>query len=192
LHEPINPLLMVLQKSSGLIIKVKTKDIAGLLVTLKTQWDSFKTDEPFTYDFVNELYNQTYVAEQKTGTILSIFAGLTIFIACLGLFGLTTFTAEQRNKEIGVRKVLGASVPDLISLLSKEFIVLVCIAIFIAMPIAWWAMKVWLQDFVYRINISWWMFALAGLGAILIAILTVSYQAIKAALANPIDCLRTE
>jgi len=192
LHEPINPLLMVLQKSPGLIIKVKTKNIAGLIAAMKTQWDTYKTEEPFTYAFVDELYNQTYIAEQKTGTILGIFAGLTIFIACLGLFGLATFTAEQRNKEIGIRKVLGASVPDLIGLLSKEFIILVGIAIVIATPVAWWAMTAWLQDFAYRINISWWVFLMAGVSAIIIALITVSFQAIKAAVANPVKSLRTE
>jgi putative ABC transport system permease protein len=192
LHEPINPLLMVLQKSSGLIIKVKTKEVAGLLATLKTQWDAYKTEEPFTYAFVNDLYNQTYIAEQKTGSILNIFAGLTIFIACLGLFGLATFTAEQRNKEIGIRKVLGASVPDLITLISKEFVVLVSIAIIIASPIAWWAMNAWLNDFAYRIHISGWVFVIAGVAAIIIALITVSFQAIKAAIANPITSLRSE
>jgi putative ABC transport system permease protein len=192
LHEPINPLIMVLQKSSGLIIKVKTKDIAGLLATLKSQWDAFKPEEPFTYAFVDELYNQTYISERKTGTILGIFSGLTIFIACLGLFGLATFTAEQRNKEIGVRKVLGASIPDLVALVSKEFIVLVGIAIAIATPIAWWAMNAWLRDFAYRINISWWVFVIAGLAAIIIALITVSFQAIKAAITNPVNSLRSE
>jgi len=192
LHEPINPLLMVFQKSSGLIIKVKTKDLKGLLASLKTQWDTYKTEEPFTYAFVDELYNQTYIAEQKTGFILNIFAGLTVLIACLGLFGLATFTAEQRNKEIGIRKVLGASVPDLIGLLSKEFIVLVSIAIVIATPIAWWAMNDWLNDFAYRIHISGWVFVMAGVAAILIALITVSFQAIKAAVANPVKSLRSE
>jgi len=192
LHEPINPLLMVLQKSSGLIVKVKTKNIAGLIATMKTQWDSYKTEEPLTYAFVDDLYNQTYIAEQKTGTILGIFSGLTIFIACLGLFGLATFTAEQRTKEIGIRKVLGASIPDVIGLLSKEFIIMVGIAIVIATPVAWWAMNVWLQDFAYRINISWWVFVMAGVAAIIIALITVSFQAIRAAVANPVKSLRTE
>jgi len=192
LHEPINPLLMVLQKSSGLIVKVKTINIAGLIATMKTQWDSYKTEEPLTYAFVDDLYNQTYIAEQKTGTILGIFSGLTIFIACLGLFGLATFTAEQRTKEIGIRKVLGASIPDVIGLLSKEFIIMVGIAIVIATPVAWWAMNVWLQDFAYRINISWWVFVMAGVAAIIIALITVSFQAIRAAVANPVKSLRTE
>jgi putative ABC transport system permease protein len=192
LHEPINPLIMVLQNSSGLIVKIKTKDVQGLLATIKSKWDSFKPDEPFTYAFIDDLYNQTYIKEQKTGTILSIFAGLTIFIACLGLFGLATFTAEQRNKEISVRKVLGASIPDLVALVSKEFIVLVIIAITIATPIAWWAMTAWLRDFAYRINMNAWVFVFAGMSAIAIALFTVSFQAIRAAVANPIKSLRAE
>ena len=192
LHEEIAPLMMVLEESHGLIIKVKTKDIAGLLATMKTEWQKFNSDEPFTYAFVDELFNKTYLSEQKTGTILSIFAGLTIFIACLGLFGLATFTAEQRTKEIGVRKVLGASIGQLIALLSKDFLKLVLVACLIAFPLGYWAMSMWLQDFVYRINISWWIFVFAGAGAIAIALLTVSYQAIKAALMNPVKSLKTE
>jgi putative ABC transport system permease protein len=192
LHEEIAPMMMVLEESHGLIIKVKTKDVSSLLTSIKTEWEKFNTEEPFSYAFIDELFYKTYTAEQKTGTILFIFAGLTIFIACLGLFGLATFTAEQRTKEIGIRKVLGASVPNIIALLSKEFIVLVSVAILIATPIAWWAMTKWLQDFAYRITINVWIFVLAGVMALLIALLTVSFQAIKAAVANPVKSLRTE
>lgn len=124
--------------------------------------------------------------------ILSIFSGLTIFVACLGLFGLATFTAEQRTKEIGVRKVLGASVSQIVTLLSKEFLKLVMIACGFAFPIGYWLMNKWLQDFAYRIEISAWIFVLAGILALFIALLTISYQAIKAALANPVTSLRTE
>ncbi len=132
LHEAITPLLMVLNPESGLIIKVKTKDIAGLLTTMKQEWAKFGPEEPFTYDFMDELYNKTYSAEQKTGLILNIFAVLTILVACMGLFGLATYTAEQRAKEIGIRKVLGASVTQVTNMLSKEFIKLVLIACIIA------------------------------------------------------------
>jgi putative ABC transport system permease protein len=135
---------------------------------------------------------KTYTAEQRTGRILNLFALLTIFIACLGLFGLATYTAEQRTKEIGIRKVLGASVSQVTNMLSKEFLKLVLIACVIAFPLSWWAMHTWLQDFVYRINISWWVFVLAAVVAMLIALFTVSFQAIKAALANPVESLRTE
>jgi len=192
LHEAITPLLMVLNPGSGLIIKAKTKDVAGLLATIKNRWQTFGPEEPIDYAFMDELYNRTYEAEQKTGTILNIFALLTILVACLGLFGLATYTAEQRSKEIGIRKVLGASVTQVTSMLSKEFVKLVLIACIIAFPLSYWAMNKWLQDFAYRINISWWVFVLAGIAALLIALFTVSFKAIKAALANPVKSLRTE
>ena len=192
LHEAITPLLMVLSPSSGLIIKTKTKDVAGLLTTIKARWKSFGPEEPIDYAFMDELYNKTYETEQKTGSILNIFALLTILVACLGLFGLATYTAEQRSKEIGIRKVLGASVSQVTNMLSREFIKLVLIACVIAFPLSWWAMHKWLQDFAYRINITWWVFVLAGVAALFIALFTVSFQAIKAALANPVKSLRSE
>jgi putative ABC transport system permease protein len=192
LHEPITPLLMTLQPEGGLIFKIKTTAVAGLLSTMKKQWAAFNTDEPFAYTFMDDLYNKTYSAEQKTGTILNIFSILTIFVACLGLFGLATYTAEQRTKEIGIRKVLGASVTQVTQMLSKEFLKFVLIASLIAFPAAWWAMNKWLQSFAYRIDISWWVFGVAGFSALLIALLTVSFQAIKAAIANPVKSLRTE
>ena len=159
---------------------------------MKLKWDQFNTGEPFDFTFMDDLYNKTYAAEQNTGTILNIFALLTIFVACLGLFGLATYTAEQRTKEIGIRKVLGASVISVTKMLSKDFIKLVFISCLVAFPLSWWAMNKWLQSFAYRINISWWIFAVAGITAILIALLTVSFQAIKAAIANPVDSLRSE
>lgn len=192
LHEPITPLLMVLVPDVGLIFKVKTADIQGLLSTMKLKWDQFNTGETFTFTFMDDLYNKTYAAEQNTGTILNIFALLTIFVACLGLFGLATYTAEQRTKEIGIRKVLGASVISVTKMLSKDFIRLVFISCLVAFPLSWWAMNKWLQSFAYRINISWWIFVVAGITAILIALITVSFQAIKAAIANPVDSLRSE
>lgn len=192
LHETISPLLMVLNPESGLIVKVKTKNISGLLASMKQQWSKFSPEEPFAYDFMDELYNKTYAAEQKTGRILNIFAVLTILVACMGLFGLATYTAEQRSKEIGIRKVLGASVTQVTQMLSKEFLKLVLIACIIAFPLSFWAMHQWLQDFAYRIDISWWVFVLAGITALFIALFTVSFQAIKAALANPVESLRSE
>jgi putative ABC transport system permease protein len=192
LHDPVSPLLMVLDPDWGLIFKVKTTDIKGLLATMKKHWDKFGTDEPFTYTFMDDLYNKTYSAEQKTGNILNIFAVLTIFVACLGLFGLVTYTAEKRTKEIGIRKVLGASVTQVTKMLSKDLLQLVFIACLIAFPLSWWAMNKWLQSFAYRINISWWIFVVAGVAALLIALLTVSFQAIKAAIANPVESLRSE
>lgn len=193
LHERISPLVMTLNSGYGtLILKTKTKDIAGLLITIKSHWDKLNAEAPFSYSFLDERFNNTYRAEQNTGSILGIFAGLTIFVACLGLFGLATFTARQRNKEIGIRKVLGASVTGIVSLLSKEFLKLVAIAFIIAAPIAWFIMNKWLQDFAYRITMAWWIFALAALAAIVITVLTVSIQAIKAAVANPVKSLRSE
>ncbi|MBO0930841.1 ABC transporter permease [Fibrella aquatilis] len=193
LHEPVAPAVMLLgNNSGGILLKTRTSNVANLLAALKDQWSAFKTDAPFTYSFLDESYQATYQAELKTGQILSLFAGLTIFIACLGLFGLATFTAEQRTKEIGVRKVLGASVTSIVALLSKDFLKLVLIAIVIASPLAWYAMTWWLQDFAYRINIEWWVFVLAGALAVGIALLTVSFQSIKAALMNPVKSLRSE
>ncbi len=192
-HERISPLLMVLSNEGGsLIIKTRNADISGLLATLGTQWAAFKTGVPFGYHFLAESVADTYQAELKTGRILGLFAGLTIFVACLGLFGLAMFTAEQRTKEIGVRKVLGASVSSIVTLLSQDFLKLVLIAIVIASPLAWWAMNHWLQDFAYKIDIEWWVFALAGALAVGIALLTVSFQSIKAALMNPVKSLRSE
>ena len=133
-----------------------------------------------------------YRKDQDTATLMNTAMLITIFISCIGLFGLAMFSAEKRTKEIGIRKVLGASVANIAVMMSKDFIVLVAIAIFIASPIAWYFMSQWLADFAYRIRISWWIFALAGLGAIFIALITVSLQAIKAALANPVVSLRTE
>ncbi|HET9824952.1 MAG TPA: ABC transporter permease [Chitinophagaceae bacterium] len=192
LHEAISPLFMTLQPEGGLIFKIKTTDVAGLIAATKKQWDAYNTEEPFTYNFMDDLYNKMYAVEQKTGTILNIFTMLTIFVACLGLFGLVTFAAEQRTKEIGIRKVLGASVSQVTQMLSKEFIKLVLIASLIAFPVSWWTMNKWLQSFAYRIDISWWPFVIAGAAALLIALLTVSVQAIKAAIANPVKSLRTE
>ncbi len=193
LHERISPLIMMLGHNTGtVIVKVKTKDISGLLASLKTQWNQLAADAPFTYSFMDDRFNDTYKSEQKIGLILGIFAGLTIFVACLGLFGLATFTAEQRTKEIGVRKVLGASVGSIVALLSKDFLKLVAIAIVLAVPVAWYTMNRWLQDFAYKIDITWWIFALAGLLSVSIALLTVSFQSIKAALMNPVKSLRSE
>jgi putative ABC transport system permease protein len=184
---------MTLGNNSGtLIAKVKSRDITSLLSSIKKHWSSFSTEEPLAYSFLDERFNKTYQKEQKVGQILGIFAGLAILVACLGLFGLATFTAEQRTKEIGIRKVLGASVSSIVAMLSNDFVKLVLIATIIAFPLSWFAMHNWLQDFAYRINISWTVFAMAGISALLIALITVSFQAIKAAVANPVKSLRSE
>jgi ABC-type lipoprotein release transport system permease subunit len=144
------------------------------------------------YEFVDEALENQYRAQQRTGRVVLYFSALAIFVSCLGLLGLATFTAEQRTKEIGIRKVLGASVGSIVTLLSKDFLRLVGVAIVIASPVAWYAARQWLQDFAYKIELQWWMFAGAGLLAVGIALLTVSYQAIKTALINPVKSLRTE
>ncbi|MGV3761457.1 ABC transporter permease [Parapedobacter sp.] len=193
LHERISPLIMVLAPDPGnLVVKINTADISGFTAKLQQRFAAYGAEDPMDYSFLDERYNNTYKAEQKIGTILGIFAMLTIFIACLGLFGLAKFTAEQRTKEIGIRKVLGATVTQLSAMLSKDFLKLVLIAVAIASPIAWWAMNQWLADFAYRIDIQWWVFAAAGLAAVVIALATVSWQAIRAAAANPVDSLRDE
>ncbi|MFC6103506.1 ABC transporter permease [Olivibacter domesticus] len=193
MHERISPLVMVMQQNYGnLLLKAKTEDIDPLLKTIEARYKALQPDLPFSFSFLDERVNNTYATEAKTGYLLGLFAGLTIFVACLGLFGLAMFTADQRTKEIGIRKVLGASVSGIVSMLSKDFIKLVLLAFIIASPLAWWLMNRWLEDFAYRINIQWWIFARAGIGAVLIALLTVSFQAIKAARANPVDSLRNE
>ena len=147
---------------------------------------------PFSYDFLDESFIEMYRAEMRVGKIAMIFSLLAILIACLGLFGLATFMAEQRTREIGIRKVLGANVQGIVRLLSADFIKLVLLSFTIAVPVAWWFMHKWLEDFAYRIHISFWVFIIAGLVTLLIALATVSFQAIRAAIANPVKSLRTE
>ncbi|PWU01253.1 MAG: cell division protein FtsX [Bacteroidetes bacterium] len=193
LHEMITPLVMIMDRDySFMIVKTKTKDIQGLIETMKQKWTALTSESPFIYSFLDDRFNNTYKAEQNIGNILGIFAGLTIFVACLGLFGLATFTAEQRTKEIGIRKVLGANVSGIVSLLSKDFLKLVFVAFIIACPVAWFVMNKWLQEFAYRTQINWWIFVSAAFIAIIITIITISFQAIKAALANPVNSLRSE
>lgn len=147
---------------------------------------------PFTYKFSDEEYNKLYKSEEMVGSLANSFAFLAIFISCLGLLGLAMFTAEQRRKEMSIRKVLGASATTVFNLLSKEFLMLVLAALVIASPIAWFAMSEWLKEYSYRTEISWWMFIVAGLAATIITLLTVSFQAIKAAVANPVKALKNE
>ncbi|CAN5156277.1 hypothetical protein BH23BAC1_BH23BAC1_26800 [soil metagenome] len=155
-------------------------------------WNSFSPDYPIEYKFLDENFEQMYKSEDKLKALLGIFTGLAIFVGCLGLFGLAAFSAERRKKEIGIRKVLGASVENIVLLLSKDFVKLVIIALVIASPIAWYFMEQWLQDFAYKIDIEWWIFALAGITAVSIAILTVGFHSLKSAFRNPVKNLRTE
>ena len=147
---------------------------------------------PFSYTFMDDDFNKLYQSEKQTGQLFISFAVFAIFIACLGLLGLVTYAAEQRMKEIGIRKVLGARVGGIVGLLSKDFAVLIGIAALIAFPIAWWAMYTWLKSFAYRTSISWWIFVVAGVSALTIALLNVSIQTIRAAVANPVKSLRSE
>lgn len=195
LHKQISPLVMIFSPGYGngnLIIKTKGKDMAGLLSVARKNWNDLKAESAFSYSFLDDRFLATYQSEQRIGLILGLFAGLTIFVACLGLFGLATFTAEQRVREIGIRKVLGASVTSIATLLARDFVKLVGIAFVIAAPVAWYAMHRWLQDFAYRIEISGWTLGVAALISLTIAILTISLRAVKAGRANPIKNLRTE
>jgi putative ABC transport system permease protein len=193
LRESVQPLAIILNDNPlYLSIKVKSGAIQPSLAYMRKEWKQFSKEYPFEYFFLDEQLNQFYKADTNLLYVLNIFAGLAIFIACIGLFGLTIYTVKQRTKEIGIRKVLGASVVNVTVLLSKDFIKLVAIAILIASPVAWWAVNKWLQDFAYRIEIRGWIFVTAGIVAIMIALITVSVQAIKAAIVNPVKSLRTE
>jgi putative ABC transport system permease protein len=178
--------------SSFIMARVEPGETKAVLDKIESKWKSFVPATPFDYSFLDEEFNALYQFDQRMGSVFGLFTALSIFVACLGLFGLAMYTAERRTKEIGIRKVLGASVQGVVRLLSKDFIRLVAIASLIAFPLAWWAMNSWLEDFSYRITISWGVFVVAGLVAFLIALVTVSFQAIKAAVANPVKSLRTE
>lgn len=173
-------------------IKLKAGNISLGIEKIKALWQKFFPDKPFEYNFLDTVFDQTYKSENKTARLFSLFAGLAILISCMGLLGLVAHVSNVRKKEIGVRKVLGASVSGIIQLLGKEFIVLIIIAWVIAFPLAWWAMSKWLQNFAYRISMDGWVFIAAGLAAFAIALLSISFQAIKAAVANPVKSLRTE
>jgi putative ABC transport system permease protein len=193
LRQNIGALCMKVGNDAGSIsFRMKTSDIAQTINHIKSTWKQIAPNEPFTFSFLNEEFDNMYRSEQRSGKIFVSFAVLAILIACLGLFGLAAYAAEQRTKEIGIRKVLGATVNNIVSMLSKDFLKLVLIASLIGFPISWWFMNKWLQDFAYRIQIEWWVFALATFVSIFIAIITVSFQAVKAALANPVKNLRTE
>ncbi|MDP4284192.1 MAG: ABC transporter permease [Bacteroidota bacterium] len=193
LHEKVTPLVLKLRQDNGSIaVRVNTADITGLLMQIKSKWKTMVPSQPFSYSFLDEEFAKQYNTEQRTGTISMIFSILAILIACLGLFGLVTYAAEQRVKEIGIRKILGAAIPDIMSMLSKDFVKLILISICIASPVAWWMMNRWLQDFAYRVNISWWIFVVIGLLVLIIALMTSIFQTIKAAIANPVKSLRSE
>lgn len=197
LHQKIKPQALTVSPvfsspNNYLIVNVKSRDYAELITTLQKAWSKINSGSPFDYSFLDQDFQKNYEKEERTSQLIQYFTLLAIAIACLGLFGLATFTAEQRIKEIGVRKVLGASVSEIVTLLSKDFLKLVGISIVLSSPIAYYIMDEWLQSFAYSIEIQWWVFVIAGAVAILIAVLTVSFQAIKAAIANPVKSLRAE
>ncbi|MVM35629.1 FtsX-like permease family protein [Spirosoma sp. HMF4905] len=195
LHDPIQPLVLMYNRHldwGDVLIKTKPGQTRQALASLERVYKQLEPQFPFTYQFVDEEYQKLYQSEQIVRQLTNLFALLTIFIACLGLLGLASFTAQQRTKEIGVRKVLGASVASVVALLAGDFLKLVVVAIILAIPLAWYAMSQWLQGFAYRIEISGWVFVLAGLLAIGVALLTIGFQSIKAALLDPVKSLRSE
>ncbi len=198
-HEAIKPTVIenVPERKSSIAVKlaVSEKNSAGVkkvLSGIKSQWKKIFPETPFDYSFLNVSITWLYGQEKKTEWLMNAAMSITIFISCMGLFGLGMFNAQRRTKEIGIRKVLGASVVNITTMLSKDFLRLVIIALIIAAPIAYYFSNQWLQDFAYRTDISWWVFVIAGAVAIFIALLTVSFQAIKAAISNPVKSLRTE
>jgi putative ABC transport system permease protein len=208
LHTPVRPLVMTMRIDSigrrtenisysfppqpRISVRMKSGNLADNVEILRQTWKKVQPSQDFEYQFLDESIATRYTQEQRASTIVKLASGLSIFIACMGLFGLATLTVVRRTKEIGIRKVLGASIPTIAGLLSKDFLKLVIIAAIIAFPLAWWAMRSWLEDFAYRVTIGWWVYVLAGVLAVLVALATVSYQAIKAAMANPVKSLRTE
>jgi putative ABC transport system permease protein len=194
MRQDVGPLCVVLGNNTSTIVavKIKTANTKSAISYITSKWKEVAPDQPIRYTFLDESFANMYADVQRTGDIFTTFAVLAIIIACLGLFALSAFMAEQRNKEIGIRKALGASVSGITTMLSKDFVKLVIISILIASPIAYWAMTKWLQDFAYRISISWWVIAVAGLAAVVIALITISFQSVKAALMNPVKTLRTE
>ncbi|KAA0989135.1 ABC transporter permease [Dyadobacter aurulentus] len=178
--------------ANQIYIKTTGNDAEKAIAAAERSWKKYNGDFEFSYTFLDQAFNDLYRSEQQSGTLFNLFAGIAIIISCLGLFGLAAYTAQVRTREIGVRKVLGSSVPAIVSLLAKDFIRLILIAIVIAIPIAWYGMNSWLQDFAYKISISWWMFAAAGGMALAVALITISYQSIRAALMDPVKSLRSE
>jgi putative ABC transport system permease protein len=197
MHQPIVPMILCYFPPSqfyfnNLSIKIGGGDVAAALSYFENTWKKYFPETPVDYTFLDQNFDRLYDSEQKQATLFTVFACIAIFIACLGLLGLSAFSISQRIKEIGVRKVLGANVSTIVGLLSKDFLRLVGLAALLAFPVAWWAMNNWLKDFAYRVDMQWWVFLVAGILAALIAFVTISYQALKAAISNPVKSLRTE
>lgn len=194
MHEPIKPLLIFLDKrlAGSFFVKLSGRNVTATLKALEKTWKERVPHRPFEYHFLDEDYAELYKAEQRTANVFTGFSSLAILLACLGLFALTAYTMVQRTKEIGIRKVMGASLADILALVSKDFLFLILLALLIASPVAYFVASKWLESFAYRINLQWWVFLVAGLATLLIAFLTISLQSIKTALANPVKSLRTE
>jgi putative ABC transport system permease protein len=194
LHQKIVPLIMFPRSNflNGISIKLSGTNIPASIDVVEKTWKKYLPETSFDYSFLDTRFDKLYEAEQKQESVFTAFSIIAIFIACLGLFGLSAFTISQRIKEIGIRKVLGASVKNIVGLLSKDFLKLVVVAAFIAFPVAWFTMNKWLEDFAYRINIQWWVFLVAGIIAAAVAWFTIGLQAVKAATTNPVKNLRTE
>jgi putative ABC transport system permease protein len=196
MHQKIVPLVLFIPRNANsygrISVKVSGSNIPAALSHIETTWKKFLPDAPYQFTFLDENFERLYKAEERQKTLFTTFACLAIFIACLGLFGLSAFAISQRIKEIGIRKVLGADVSTIVTLLSKDFLKLVAISAIVAFPVAWYFMNNWLQDFAYRISMPWWIFIIAGIVAAFIALITISFQAIKAAISNPVKSLRTE
>ena len=193
MHQPIKPLVLFPEaRANALMLKLKGGNIPQTIAYLESKWKTLVTDRPFEYHFLDDDFNSLYQSELRLGKVLNVFAGMAMALACLGLIGLSSYSAKQRQKEIGIRKVLGAGVRQMMGLLSVEYVKLVLIAILLASPVAWLCMNQWLQDFAYHIPIHWWIFGIAGFVVILIALLTVSLQVFKASIANPVKSLRSE
>jgi putative ABC transport system permease protein len=193
LYDIIDPILFYLHENNGIVhIKIAGNDVKGTISKIETAWKNVFPSRPFEYRFLDDEFNEQYRNDQKRGTIFSVFSIITIAIACLGLLGLSSYTTEQRTREIGIRKVVGASVNNIMVMISKDFVLLVLIAIVLSLPFAWWSMKNWLHNFAYRIDIRYITFVLAALAALIITFLTIGYHTVRAALANPADSLREE
>lgn len=193
LRQPIDPIIFLPNPSSGYFtLRMTTHNLPAKLAQIAQQFGDIFPAEPFDYFFLDEQFDQQYRSEQQFGQVFTAASALAIFIACLGLFGLAAYAAEARTKEVGIRKVFGATVQNVVLLLSKDFLKLVALALVLSVPLTWYAADRWLQDFTYRTEIHWWLFALTGALALGIALVTVSFHAIKAALANPVQSLRDE
>jgi putative ABC transport system permease protein len=193
-HDQIGPLLIFLdhEQTQNLFIRISGNNTVAAIQNMEKVWKDRINYRPFEYRFLDDDYDALYRTEQRTAGVFSTFSTLAIVLACLGLFAITAFTVVQRTKEIGIRKVLGAKISAIILLIAKDFLVLVIIATVIASPIAWYVASKWLHDFAYRIPIQWWIFIVAGAASLIVAALTISVQALKAALANPVKSLKTE